>query len=64
MGFAKPRECELVMACQLRIAAENTKLGQPKINLGIIPGLRQFAMGNTTLSFFEISHPLTKAGRL
>ncbi|MDH4101374.1 MAG: enoyl-CoA hydratase-related protein [Nitrospirota bacterium] len=29
---------ELAMACHLRIAAESAKLGQPEINLGIIPG--------------------------
>ncbi|OEF96919.1 enoyl-CoA hydratase [Vulcanibacillus modesticaldus] len=29
---------ELAMACHLRIAAESAKLGQPEINLGLIPG--------------------------
>jgi enoyl-CoA hydratase len=37
-GFALGGGCELAMACTLRIAADSARLGQPEINLGLIPG--------------------------
>ena len=37
-GFALGGGLELAMACAIRIAADNAKLGQPEVNLGLIPG--------------------------
>jgi enoyl-CoA hydratase len=37
-GFCLGGGCEFAMACDIRIAADSAKFGQPEINLGIMPG--------------------------
>jgi enoyl-CoA hydratase len=37
-GFALGGGCELAMACDLRIASDQARVGQPEVKLGIIPG--------------------------
>jgi enoyl-CoA hydratase/carnithine racemase len=37
-GFALGGGCELALCCDMRVAGDNAKLGQPEIKLGIIPG--------------------------
>jgi enoyl-CoA hydratase len=37
-GFALGGGCELALACDLRVCGESSKLGQPEVSLGILPG--------------------------
>ena len=62
-GFALGGGCELALACDLRYASATAKLGQPEINLGIIPGWggTQRLARATTLGFAK---ELILTGRL
>lgn len=37
-GFALGGGCEVALACTIRIASRNAKIGQPEVKLGILPG--------------------------
>src|SRR5712672_4852157 len=37
-GFALGGGCEIALACTMRLASDNAKLGQPEVKLGILPG--------------------------
>ncbi len=37
-GFALGGGCELALACDIRLASDNARFGQPEVNLGVLPG--------------------------
>ena len=71
-GFALGGGLELAMACHLRIAADSAKIGQPEINLGLIPGfggtqrLLRLAGRSATLELCLLGTPIdaTRAAQL
>jgi enoyl-CoA hydratase len=59
-GFALGGGCELVLACDIRIASSKAKFGQPEVNLGLIPGYagtqrlpRLIGLGNALFLLFS-----------
>jgi enoyl-CoA hydratase len=63
-GFALGGGMEMAMSCHLRVASEKAKLGQPEINLGLIPGfggtqrLLRLAGRGATLELCLLGHPI------
>jgi len=66
-GYALGGGLELAMACHLRIAADTARLGQPEINLGLIPGfggtqrLLRLAGRGTALELCLLGEPIDAA---
>lgn len=66
-GFALGGGLELAMACHLRIAADTAKVGQPEINLGLVPGfggsqrLLRLAGRAATLELCLLGHAIPAA---
>jgi len=63
-GYALGGGMELAMACHIRVASEKAKIGQPEINLGLIPGfggtqrLLRLAGRAATLELCLLGHPI------
>lgn len=66
-GFTLGGGMELAMACHLRIAADTARLGQPEINLGVLPGfggtqrLQKLTSRAATLELCLLGSPISAA---
>ena len=62
-GYALGGGCEMALACDIRYASSNAKLGQPEVNYGLVPGWggTQRLARTTTLGFAK---ELVLSGRL
>jgi enoyl-CoA hydratase len=62
-GYALGGGCEMALACDIRYASSNAKLGQPEVNYGLVPGWggTQRLARTTTLGFAK---ELVLTGRL
>ena len=69
-GYALGGGMELAMSCHLRVASDKAKLGQPEINLGLIPGfggtqrLLRLAGRSAALELCLLGHPIDAARAL
>jgi enoyl-CoA hydratase len=69
-GYALGGGMELAMSCHLRVGSEKAKIGQPEINLGLIPGfggtqrLLRLAGRSATLELCLLGHPIDAARAL
>jgi enoyl-CoA hydratase len=69
-GYALGGGMELAMSCHLRVGSEKAKIGQPEINLGLIPGfggtqrLLRLAGRSAALELCLLGHPIDAARAL